>query len=86
MPRSGLLGICLSAGGLFSTHVSPAPMFWQAGGLQSQVAQAASPSTDTCGDGSPDKSPSIGSLPSKLPQTFLLLIWSPSCVLQPAGF
>lgn len=86
VPRSGLLGIRPSAGGLFSTGVPPAPMFWQTGRLQSQVTQSASPSADTCGDGSPDTShPAQALCPQSSPRSFSCSSGAPA-VLHSWGF
>lgn len=87
VPRSGLLGIHLSAGGLFSTGVSPAPTFWQAGGLQSQVTQSASPSADTSGDGSPDTShPAQVLCPQSSPRPFSCSSGAPAVLYSQLGF
>lgn len=84
VPLSGLLGIRVSAGGLFSTGVSPAPTFRQAGGLQSQVTQSASPSADTSGDGSPGaRHPAPAPCPQNSPRPSSCSSRAPSWALQP---
>lgn len=86
VPHSGLLGIRPSAGGLFSTGVPPVPVFWQTGSLQSQVTQSASPSADTCGDGSPDTShPAQALCPQSSPRSFSCSSGAPA-VLHSWGF
>lgn len=86
VPLSGLLGIRVSAGGLFSTGVSPAPTFRQAGGLQSQVTQSASPSADTSGDGSPGaRHPAPAPCPQNSPRPSSCSSRAPSWALQPPG-